>query len=282
MIRCVEKEELELVAKYAYQLNSNPQHKCKAFPIDYNDILIQFEKMLIHPNDELLILTNGNCISGVLALFVEPENMYLEAIGGVFAENNYEAVAKEFYQYLKKNYKESRFDAAYPEENEQAIDFMKSIGAELLDFDYEFRLSKSEYKSIAEIDNIVQLNEKYYESFVDIHNKFHPDVYWTGERLLKALDKFDIFIALDGERVVGSIVTSNFTNEIYLMEVAEDKQNLGYGTDLVNKAIRHAFNNGADELMVMVEKNNLVAIHLYEKLGFKKTDTCLTYSMKLG
>jgi len=141
---------------------------------------------------------------------------------------------------------------------------------------------QKDYKSIAEINNIIQLNERYYESFVEIHNKFHPDAYWTGERLLKALDKFDIFIALDGERVVGSIVTSNFTNEIYLMEVAEDKQNLGYGTALVNKAIRHAFNNGADELMVMVEKNNLVAIHLYEKLGFKKTDTCLTYSIKLG
>ncbi|MEA4960815.1 GNAT family N-acetyltransferase, partial [Lutispora sp.] len=266
----------------AYQLNLIPQHKCKAFPTDYNKILRQFENMINHPNDELLISTDDLNISGVLALLVEPEDMYLEAIGGVFAKNNYEAVAKEFYTYLEDNYKGYRFDAPYPEENEQAIDFMKSIGAELLDFDYELRLSKNEYESMAEIDNIIMLNEKYYGSFVEIHNKFHPDAYWTGERLLKALDKFDIFIILEEEKVIGSIVTSKFSKEIYLMEVSEDKQNLGYGTALINKAIKHAFNNGADELMVMVEKNNLVAIHMYEKFGFKKTDTCLTYSKKLG
>lgn len=282
MIKGVDILDLERVAKYAYQLNSNPQHKCKAFPTDYNDILRQFENMINHPNDELLISTDDINILGVLALLVEPEDMYLEAIGGVFAENNYEAVAKEFYAYLKDSYKGYRFDAAYPEENEQAINFMESIGAELLDCDYELRLSKDEYKSMAEIGNIIVLNEKYYESFVEIHNKFHPDAYWTGERLLKALDKFDIFIILEGDEVVGSIVTSKFSNEIYLIEVAEDKQNLGYGTALINKAIKHAINNGADELMVMVGKNNSVAIHLYEKLRFKKTDTCLTYSIKLG
>ena len=99
--------------------------------------------------------------------------------------------------------------------------------------------------------------------------------------MLEALDKFDIFIILEEDKVVGSIVTSKFSKEIYLMEVAEDKQNLGYGTALINKSVKHAFNNGADELMVMVDKNNLAALHLYEKLGFKKTDTCLTYCIKL-
>ncbi|OZV13204.1 hypothetical protein CIW83_04835 [Tissierella sp. P1] len=281
MIKGVDILDLERVAKYAYQLNLNPQHKCKAFPTDYNDILRQFKNMINHPNNELLILTDHINILGVLALLVEPEEMYLEAIGGVFAENNYKAVAKEFYAYVKDNFKGYRFDAAYPRENEQAIDFMKTIGAKLLDFDYEFRLSKNEYESMTEVGNIILLNEKYYESFVEIHNKFHPDVYWTGERLLEALDKFDIFIILEDDKVVGSIVTSKFSKEIYLMEVAEDKQNLGYGTALINKSVKHAFNNGADELMVMVDKNNLAALHLYEKLGFKKTDTCLTYCIKL-
>ncbi len=69
--------------------------------------------------------------------------------------------------------------------------------------------------------------------------------------------------------------------EIYFLDVVEDKRNQGYGTALINKALQHAFDNGTDELMVMVGKDNMVALHLFEKLGFRKTDTCLTYSMKL-
>ena len=284
MIRNVERNELESVARYAYELNSNQEHKCKAFPADYESIITQFEKILNHPNDELLIITNGVNICGVLALLVEPEDMYIEAIGGVFAKNNYESVAQEFYEYLKSKYIGYHLDAAYPEENQQAIDFMKSIEAKLSGFDYELRLGKNAYEGYPEIDNIIGLNEKYYKGFVDIHDKFHTDVYWTGERLLKALDQFDIFIILDKDEVIGSVVTSKYENkseEIYLIEVAENRQNLGYGTALMNKAIKHAFSSGTEELMVMVEKDNMAAIHLYEKLGFKKTDTCLTYSIKL-
>lgn len=284
MIRNAEKNELEKVAKYAYQLNLNPIHKCKAFPTDYDNITNQFEKILNHPDDELLIKADGNDISGVLALLVEPGDKYIEAIGGVYATVNYEEVAKEFYDYLKTKYRGYQLDAAYPEDNKQAIDFMKSIGAELLGYDYELRINKSKYKPALVTDNITVLDEQHYKGFIELHDKFNPNVYWTGERLIKALDKFDIFIALENDQVIGAVVTSKLANtveEIYFIEVAENKQRLGYGTALLNKAIQHTINNGTDELMIMVEKDNVATFHMFEKLGFKKTDTCLTYSVKL-
>lgn len=71
MIKSVDISELELVAKYAYKLNSIPQHKCKALPTDYEGIFKQFERMIKHPNDELLISTDGDDIQGVLALLVD-------------------------------------------------------------------------------------------------------------------------------------------------------------------------------------------------------------------
>jgi len=284
MIRKVEMNELGFVANYAYQLNINPQHRCKAFPTDYDSIIRQFERMINHPNDELLVSTDGNDICGVLALLVEPEDMYIEATGGVFAKNNYEKVSNDFFKYIKSKYKGYQFDAAYPEDNKEAIDFMSSIGAELKGFDYELRLKKSEYKNHPIIDNILPLDKQHYGEFIKIHDKYNPDVYWSGEKLLDALDRFDIFIALDNGQVIGSVVTSKFAKnfeEIYFLEVAENKQNHGYGSSLLNKAIQHAFYNGTDELMVMVEKNNTAALHLYEKLKFKKSDTCLTYSIKI-
>lgn len=155
MIKSVDISELELVAKYAYKLNSIPQHKCKALPTDYEGIFKQFERMIKHPNDELLISTDGDDIQGVLALLVDPEDKYLEFVGGVFAEDNYVAIAREFFEYIKNKYKGYHLDVAYPEENVQATDFMESVGAILMDFDYEYRINKVDFKSLSKGNNVI-------------------------------------------------------------------------------------------------------------------------------
>lgn len=190
IIRRANENEIEYAAKYACQLNSNPQHKCKAFPVDYTDITKQFIQILHHSDDELLVAMDGEALCGLLTLCVEPDEKYLEAVGGVFAHRNYNAVAKEFYEYLKNNYNGYQFDAAYPEENKQATEFMNSIGAKLLAFEYELRIGKNKYKEQEKSPNVIKLSEEYYESFAKIHDRLHPDVYWTSERLLKALDRF--------------------------------------------------------------------------------------------
>lgn len=286
MIRVAETHELEEVAKYAFKLNKIKEFKCKAFPTDYEKILAQFTRMDNHPYDKLLISTDGINLSGVLALTIEPEASYLEATGGVFAANNYKAIAIEFFNYIKEAYRGYQFDAAYPIENKQAINFMETIGAKLLDYDYEMKTNKDKYKykKISETYEIIELSENYYQNFVNVHDKYCPNVYWTGNRLLDALDKFDIFIALEKEEVVGSIVISKFNKEfreIYLMAVAEDKRYKGYEIALVNKAVDNAFINGAKEIIVMVASDNIDEINLFMKLGFEKSDTCLTYTINI-
>ena len=284
MIKSVDISQLEPVAKYAYELNLMPQHKCKAFPTDYESILKQFERMINHPNDEILISTDTNNILGLLALLVEPEDMYLEIVGGIFAKNNYENVAKEFFQYIRNKYKGYHLDAAYPEENVQAKKFMGSIGAKLMDFDYEYRINKDDFKSLPKIDSIIEINEKHYEDFIKHHNSINPGVYWTGEKLINALDKFDIFLALEDDKVMGSIVISKFNkkvDEIYFLSVKEEKPNFDLEKNLLNKGINHAFNTGTQELIFMVEKEGIRMMHICEELGFKKTDTCLTYALDI-
>lgn len=285
MIKNVDISKLEPAAKYAYELNSIPQHRCKAFPTDYEGILKQFERMIHRPNDELLVSSDGNSILGLLALLVEPEDKYLELVGGVFAEDNYQAVANEFFEYIRKKYKGYHLDAAYPEENVQAIGFMESIGAKLMDFDYEYRINRDDFNSLHKADNIIYIDEKYHDDFINLHNRMNPNAYWTGEKLIDALDKFDIFLALEDDKVIGSIVTSKFNkkaDEIYFLSVEEGKQNLDLEEDLLNRAISYAFSTGAHELIFMIEKEDIRMRHICEELGFEKTDTCLTYALYIG
>lgn len=282
MIKSVDISELEPVAKYAYKLNSIPQHKCKAFPTDYNSVLKQFERMIHHPNDELLVSTDGDDILGLLALLVEPEDKYLEFVGGVFAEDNFDAIGEEFFKYIKGKYKGYHLDAAYPEENVQAIGFMESIGAKLMDFDYEYRINKDDFKSLYEVDNIIYINKKYNEDFINLHNRMNPDAYWTGEKLINALDKFDIFIALEDDKVIGSIVTSKFNkevDEIYFLSVENEDDHLEKA--LLNRGVSHAFSNGTRELILMIGKEDAKLINICEEIGFIRSDTCLTYSLDI-
>ena len=282
MIKSVDISELEPVAKYAYKLNSIPQHKCKAFPTDYNSVLKQFERMIHHPNDELLVSTDGDDILGLLALLVEPEDKYLEFVGGVFAESNYRMVSEEFFKYIRDKYKGYKLNAAYPEENVQAIGFMESIGAKLMDFDYEYRINKDDFKSLYEVDNIIYINKKYNEDFINLHNRINPDVYWTGEKLINALDKFDMFIALEDDTVIGSIVTSKFNkevDEIYFLSVENEDDHLEKA--LLNRGVSHAFSNGTRELILMIGKEDAKLINICEEIGFIRSDTCLTYSLDI-
>ena len=282
MIISADISQLEPVAKYAYKLNSMLQHRCKAFPTDYESIVKQFERMIKHSDDELLISTDGSKILGLLALLVEPEDMYLEFVGGVFAEDNYVAVANEFFKYIRDKYKGYLLDAAYPEENVQAIEFMESVGAKLIGFDYEYRINNDGFRSFPMTDDVIYLNEKYYEDFIKHHNRMNPDVYWTGEKLINALDKFDIFIALENDKVIGSIVLGKFNkkaDEIYFLSV--EKESIHLEKALLNRGIRHAFSSGTYELLLMIGKDDKKRIDVCEEVGFKRTDTCLTYSLDI-
>jgi N-acetylglutamate synthase-like GNAT family acetyltransferase len=281
MIRDAKKTELQQVTDYAYRLNLNPVHRCKAFPLDFNDISKQFEKMLAHPHDRLLIFEENNQICGVLALLADPHEKYLEAIGGVFAERKYHLVAKAFFDYIARSYSGYSMHAAYPEENEQAIKFMESIGAELEDSDYEMRIKKGEILVCCCCKDVMQLTERYFASFKEFHDAQHPNVFWTGEKLLDAQDKFRIHIVTENEKVIGSVVTSRQTEEIFFIAVVDDKQESAYGKPLLLQAVQDAFADGAEELLSMVERDNDSKINLFENLGFKRTDTCLTYKIRL-
>ena len=52
--------------------------------------------------------------------------------------------------------------------------------------------------------------------------------------------------------------------------VDEDYRNKGIGTQMIKKVINKAKQSNKDHVMLLVKKKNKKAIHLYEKLGFKK------------
>lgn len=77
----------------------------------------------------------------------------------------------------------------------------------------------------------------------------------------------------DIDNIVAGYISCNFDGdalEVCNLCIASNYQNKGYGTKLLAYALNEAYIRGAQTSVIDVRDNNLRAIHLYEKLGYKR------------
>ena len=116
-------------------------------------------------------------------------------------------------------------------------------------------------------DNLdIQLyTKRWKQGYIDMHVK---ETYWTAEKVLSALDRFRVFLAIHQEQLVGYLdVTYAYKqNEPYSLIVLPEYQNLGYEQALLSKAIQM---NGINTMMTLVDVNAKEEIRIYEEAGFE-------------
>ena len=112
------------------------------------------------------------------------------------------------------------------------------------------------------------LSGKYIPQYLAIHNK---DMYWTGEKVVTAPDRFRTFLAIHEGKVIGYLdVTHCFAeNEPYDLFVLEDYRKMGYGRKMLAKALEMNHPSG---MMLLVDVDNDPAIRLFESMGFIKAE----------
>ena len=110
------------------------------------------------------------------------------------------------------------------------------------------------------------LSAQYTEQYSAIHNK---DMYWTGEKVVQAQDRFRTLLAIHNGKVVGYMdVTYTYNeNEPFDLFVLDEYRRIGYGRKLLAKALELNQPNG---MMLLVDVDNDPAIRLYESMGFAK------------
>ena len=115
---------------------------------------------------------------------------------------------------------------------------------------------------------IEPLSDDYIDQYLEMHSK---DVYWTGEKVINATDRFKIFVAVENGIVTGYIdVTHCFAeNEPYDIFVKKEYRGKGYGRQLLAMALRE---NEPKDMMLLVDFDNVPAINLYESMGFVKKE----------
>lgn len=205
-----------------------------------------------------------DALAGLFVFMVNPEEKYAEMIVGL---SRTEAAYTEMMDYLKFNFSGYHCDFVYNPRNYLLHGLLKNQGASFYTEQTKMVLQKIVPTQIP--GNIVPYDPTYWESYQAIHDD--SERYWTAEKIVACPDRFRVFLALDGNDVVGYMdVTHCFDeNEPYDLFVREDMRQKGYGRGLLAKAIEDNKPNG---MMLLVDYDDTVIINLCQSMGFVKDE----------
>ena len=133
---------------------------------------------------------------------------------------------------------------------------------------------KATHEHIDEVARLFDLYRQFYEC--------EPDLALATDFIRARIEnnESDIFVALAGDQALGftqlypSFCSVDATKIyiLYDLYVDADGRNQGIGAKLMNRATDWAKENGAARLDLLTENNNLPGQHLYEKLGYVRTN----------
>ncbi len=133
---------------------------------------------------------------------------------------------------------------------------------------------KAKPEHVSEVSRLFDLYRQFYECEPDLALATR----FISERIER--EESDIFVAVEGDTAGGFVqLYPSFCSvdavKIYILYdlyVDAGSRKLGIGEKLMNAATEWARNNGAARLDLLTENNNLAGQHLYEKLGYEKTN----------
>lgn len=250
--------------------------ECRDFAFGFNDDLHFSDPMLCHEEQFQNNLVGSiekpdkHCVLGIyreeqmiglFAFLVLRDEHYIEMLVGLSREKE---AYLEMFHYLKHHFPGYSADFVFNPGN-----FILKELLELYNADFEPEQQKMVLGTpVLGLDTtgVELLSEKYKEPYCAIHNK---DMYWTGEKVAQAQDRFRTLLAIHDGKVVGYMdVTYTFKeNEPYDLLVLEEYRRMGYGRKLLAKALEMNQPNG---MMLLVDVDNDPAICLYESMGFVK------------
>lgn len=251
------------IADFIYLKNNEPGSFCHLCPQKSDEITKELDRIFSKENPSLLVLRDdGNSIQGVFRLFTEPEEKYLEMIWGFVREP---AVYENLFDYLHTEYPGFHLDAVVTKANQTMFDAYRIHG--LRYDDEQILMTLEEYTPKPVKANIVRYSPEYEASYRAIHDD--EGLYWTAERMLKALDRYNVFVAVENGETVGYIemTTGYDENEPMQVLVKPDCRGKGYGRALLQYAIE---DNMPKKMVLEVYANNTPALSLYLSLGFKE------------
>ena len=205
----------------------------------------------------------GGRAAGLFTFLYLKEEKYMEMLTGLSVDPDaYDGL----FSYLRENYPEHEIYFVFNPENELLKSKLRKIGAEF---------SAEQMKMIhsgdipgSDTGGTELLSPEYYGQYIEMHNK---DLYWTGDKVIEAKEKFKTVIIKEGKTLAGYIDFSQgrAENGVFDLLVKPEYRRKGYGRKLLIKALQLNAPNG---MRLEVDIDNYKAMNLYYSAGFRQVE----------
>ena len=241
------------------ELNEHPQYSDPHFTYDKNNL---YRSLKSKDKHAFAVLKDG-VIEGLFVFIILPDDRYVEMLIGF---TKVEEAFTEMLEYIENNYCGYQMDFVFNPLNTAIFEPLKSKGA--IFEPEQMKMIQGGYVPNVSTNNIEQLSDKWVKQYCDLHNN---DTYWTGERIISALDKFRVLLVVKDGQVLGYLdVQSCFDiNEIYALYIKPEASSQGNELSLLAKAIEL---NKPNQMMVVVDVDNKEEVDLYTAAGFVKLE----------
>ena len=213
-----------------------------------------------NPQKRVLAVSCSGEKRGLFVFLVLEDERYLEMTAGLSRdEKAYRALA----EYLEAAFPGYTADFVFNPGNRLIYDLLREKNAAFNPEQQKMVLISP--PPPADPVGIELLSERTLAQYCAIHEK---DLYWTGEKVAAAPDRFTVFLAVDSGEVVGYLDLTNCyeENEPVDLFVKEKARRRGWGRKLLSRAIE---TNRPRGMSLLVDTDNKKAIRLYESLGFR-------------
>lgn len=251
------------IADFIFQKNNELDSFCHLCPTDKDGIIKELERLFAKSDPRVLVIRNGvGSLQGVFNLYIIPEERYIETDWGFV---NSLSVYDDLIAYLHDTYHGYHLDTVVTKSNQTMFEAYRKNG--LVYQEEQILMDLKEYTPKPVKANIIRYSPEYEASYRAIHDD--EGLYWTAERMLKALDEYDVSIAVENGEAVGYIemTTLDDENEPIQILVKPEYRGKGYGRALLQTAIE---NNFPRKMVLEVDADNTTALNLYLSLGFRE------------
>lgn len=273
MLRKLNENEFKQYIDFAYSLAMDLSKS--AFPIYADGVKDKAyfyevaQRGMERGHHEILLFEKENVVEGWIHYYYLEEDKYLAA-NTILINNGYAQALGELLDYWKHKFTGYSWNMYLPEENREAISFLKEQGYADQGQEYVNVLLFKDYVVQQDSRNIISIDEKNFEFFRAVHSQFEDDMYWTSDRLEKHIEDWGIFAYVEDEKCLGAVYYNGKGEddlEIFGIDVIDGCEKDIVIENLLIFCLNHAKQNDAKSMYFFNE--NVFAQDLAVKVGFQ-------------
>lgn len=228
MLIPLQEKDFDKYIDFAYALAMDPARTC--YPVYYDGVKTRelFEsdarKGISLPGDQIFLYEEDGTVEGWLHCYYLPEDRYIAHRSSSIRRNTAKAM-QELSEHLTARYPGCEWAVGFPAENQEALDWVRSAGFELLEDSQYYTFRFDRYAPGPDDPSVERITEENFEKFQRVHRSIEGNMYWNSQRLRADLPSWDLFVA-EEDGVAGEVMALDAGDGFYSIfgVVCEDRR----------------------------------------------------------